>query len=286
MADFLDIRTLSFITGVTALAMFLCMLHVAIRRKTYPGFYLWTAAALANTLGFMMMSLRHHLPDFGTVVLANFLIGLASVLICRGLASFSQARQLNWLDFPALAVLIALFIYFTHWQPDVRARVVVLSLFLAFFFYRAVKHTMGTAATLVGETNYLLLLSLSFAAVWLCLRGAVTWLWGTPITDFMSAGVWQGLAFVVFMICNILYTVGLISITSKRTENDLVYAREEIQSLRGFLPICAHCKKIRDDQGYWQQVESYIEERTGAEFTHGICPECMKKLYPGLSGNK
>jgi hypothetical protein len=50
--------------------------------------------------------------------------------------------------------------------------------------------------------------------------------------------------------------------------------------LRGLLPICATCKKIRDDQGYWSQVELYISQHSDAEFTHGICPECMAKGTP------
>jgi len=60
-------------------------------------------------------------------------------------------------------------------------------------------------------------------------------------------------------------------------------AYEEVKILRGFLPICASCKKIRDDQGYWNQIEKYIMEHSEAEFSHGICPECARKLYPELS---
>ena len=51
------------------------------------------------------------------------------------------------------------------------------------------------------------------------------------------------------------------------------------ETLRGLIPICASCKKIRDDKGYWSQVEVYVRERSEAEFSHGICPDCMKKLY-------
>ena len=54
----------------------------------------------------------------------------------------------------------------------------------------------------------------------------------------------------------------------------------EIKMLSGLLPICSSCKKIRDDKGYWNQIESYIREHSEAEFTHRICPECSKKLYP------
>jgi hypothetical protein len=62
-------------------------------------------------------------------------------------------------------------------------------------------------------------------------------------------------------------------------------ALENVKTLRGFIPICASCKKIRDDKGYWNQIEVYIREHSEAEFSHGICPECMKKLYPDLSGD-
>lgn len=60
-------------------------------------------------------------------------------------------------------------------------------------------------------------------------------------------------------------------------------ALDEIKTLSGLIPICASCKKIRNDKGYWQAVEQYIEERSGAQFTHGICPDCMRKLYPELN---
>ena len=61
---------------------------------------------------------------------------------------------------------------------------------------------------------------------------------------------------------------------------ELQKALSEVRTLRGFLPICSHCKKIRDDKGYWGQIESYIQEHSDAEFSHGICPECAKKYYP------
>jgi Na+/melibiose symporter-like transporter len=61
---------------------------------------------------------------------------------------------------------------------------------------------------------------------------------------------------------------------------ELQEALGKIKTLKGMLPICASCKKIRDDRGYWNQIESYIRAHSEAEFTHGICPDCMKQLYP------
>ena len=62
----------------------------------------------------------------------------------------------------------------------------------------------------------------------------------------------------------------------------LQQALDEVKTLSGLLPICANCKKIRDDSGYWQQIESYIAKHSQAAFTHGLCPECAKKLYPEI----
>ena len=60
-------------------------------------------------------------------------------------------------------------------------------------------------------------------------------------------------------------------------------ALANVKALSGLLPICASCKKIRDDKGYWSQVESYIQQHSEATFTHGICPDCIKKLYPDMA---
>jgi hypothetical protein len=57
-------------------------------------------------------------------------------------------------------------------------------------------------------------------------------------------------------------------------------ALEDVRILHGLLPICASCKKIRDDKGYWTQIEAYIAAHSEANFTHGICPDCARKLYP------
>jgi phosphoserine phosphatase RsbU/P len=61
-------------------------------------------------------------------------------------------------------------------------------------------------------------------------------------------------------------------------QNELTASRREVHQLQGILPICAYCKKIRADKNYWQQVESYVAQRSEATFSHGICPECFEKF--------
>lgn len=67
---------------------------------------------------------------------------------------------------------------------------------------------------------------------------------------------------------------------------ELQDAVANVKTLKGLLPICSSCKKVRDDRGYWQQIEAYVSEHSGAEFSHGICPDCAQKLYPGYTSKK
>jgi PAS domain S-box-containing protein len=63
---------------------------------------------------------------------------------------------------------------------------------------------------------------------------------------------------------------------------ELREALDKVETLSGLLPICASCKNVRDDQGYWRRIESYISERSGAEFSHGLCPACARELHAKL----
>ncbi len=72
----------------------------------------------------------------------------------------------------------------------------------------------------------------------------------------------------------------------ERMIGELQSALAEVKTLSGLLPICASCKKIRDDKGYWNQIESYIAKHSDAEFSHSICPDCAKKLYPEFYKDK
>jgi hypothetical protein len=60
-------------------------------------------------------------------------------------------------------------------------------------------------------------------------------------------------------------------------------ALSEIRTLRGLLPICSHCKSIRNDKGLWTRVEAYFSDHTDVRFSHGLCPNCIKELYPDIA---
>ena len=96
--------------------------------------------------------------------------------------------------------------------------------------------------------------------------------WVTPF-GFFDATINTCIRIIVFVI--IVFLVNKVSIQKRELE-------KEVQTLRGILPICSFCKKIRNQQGTWEPVESYIIKRSEAEFSHGVCPDCFKKNYPDL----
>lgn len=80
------------------------------------------------------------------------------------------------------------------------------------------------------------------------------------------------------------YIGSCVDVTERYTTQEEIKKNKdaEIHSLQKLLPICAGCKKIRNDQGFWEQVEEYFSHHSDTTFTHGLCPDCLRRLYPGL----
>jgi hypothetical protein len=154
---------------------------------------------------------------------------------------------------------------------------------------------IGLVAYVTGyEMSLFYLIPISFAA----------WFGGRPrsiiisslsvltiaTTDFMAGKkypyffveLWNLLMYLGFFA---VYAVVLSLVKADLDERKMLLeeiqkALSEVKLLSGLLPICASCKKIRDDKGYWKRIETYISAHSEAQFTHGICPECAKRLYP------
>lgn len=99
---------------------------------------------------------------------------------------------------------------------------------------------------------------------------------------FVRAAFISGLSAIIFIAVGISLFIRITNPILKGlqdTVEELEKALSEVKNLRGILPICSFCKKIRDDSGCWSQVEVYVRERSDADFSHGICPECVQKHY-------
>jgi hypothetical protein len=106
---------------------------------------------------------------------------------------------------------------------------------------------------------------------------------------FFKAAIYSGLIGLAALLVGAAFFIRVTNpLLTKlhKTIDELKAAMNKVKVLSGFLPICASCKKIRDDNGYWNNIEEYIRERSEAEFSHGICPDCAQKLYPNLKSQK
>ena len=116
-----------------------------------------------------------------------------------------------------------------------------------------------------------------------------------PLFGTFNYGLKSGFRFLISLLFIAIIAYGLessrfrFSVSLKKSNSELLLQKEkletalfEIKTLSGMLPICSYCKKIRDDKGYWNQIESYIHKHSRAEFSHGICPECAKNYYPHM----
>jgi len=102
---------------------------------------------------------------------------------------------------------------------------------------------------------------------------------------FIKASLLSGsLGLVAVIIGSVIFVRVTTPIIRKldKTDKELTKTLAVVNRLSGLLPICASCKKIRDDNGYWNEIEAYIKEYSDAEFSHGICPDCARRLYPNL----
>jgi hypothetical protein len=107
-----------------------------------------------------------------------------------------------------------------------------------------------------------------------------------PILDGRELALQEQLSCRQNQLANLKKVLARKSARLNQVIAELKAARAGLHILRGMLPICSSCKKIRDEQGDWQQIEKYFKDHTGVQFTHSICPECAQNLYPGLSRGK
>ena len=169
--------------------------------------------------------------------------------------------------------------------------------FLASLFLAVVYLGLVNVAVHLGDAGSPMVfwgISVGIAAVFLFeLRGQLAWLLLVlaflPLVQALKAGPLAGRVIPLdatqvrlLVLATYLGLLGFLTYCFILFRRRLDRALASVKTLSGLLPICASCKRIRDDQGYWSQIESYLKRHTEADFSHGICPECAARLYPEL----
>ena len=291
----LDIKTLMACNGALLVFVAIALVLYWSDQKTYFGFGMWVMAAILAILGYAVLILRGIIPVWLSILGNNIFFVL--VVLCRldGIIRFLNNRKLHKIYYTVLVPLTVFNAYYYFVDDRIAMRTLVLG--IAFFpiclasFWFLLKYSPQYLKRLhrLAAILYIVI------GVTILLR-AVFWL-ADPQGDIFHASFFQA----IFLLIAMLYEIGLgtlfLMMNSYKTENNLIGAQSklqntvanletalsEIKTLSGLLPICSSCHKIRDDQGYWNQLETYISSHSTAEFSHSICPDCIKKLYPELA---
>jgi len=260
------------------------MCYIRKRQKTYDGFVYWIFAALSNSAGMFLLSMRGFLPDYLTILISNTLLILSIVFINTGLSLFSGVWSYKKTYILLLSLFIIVFYYYSYVVPSLIDRAVVFSVFQIMLCAVMVIIAYRDLPRVLARRNYILFWFLIFTVVWPFIRVVASFFETGMPTDLMNAGISYQLNFLGSIAAYIVLLVGLIIINAQRIEQEMAKSKDQVKAITGLIPICASCKKIRDDNGYWNQLESYLNKNVDLDFSHAICPECMEKLYPEKTG--
>lgn len=276
-------RSLNLAWSAIAVTWVILMVVMQRSRKTYPGFGHWTLATLSACLGMFFIALRGHIPLLLSMVGGNLLLVVQVMLIFRGLAIFAGRRPSPWPDMALMALFLAVYVVFTYVHDSTKWRIILFSLYYGYYYLRCLLLALRQVPALLGSRNWLIIISLAVMIAFYALRVVAVFLWDWGVVEILESSPMNLATNMATSCLGVLTLAGLIFLNVQRLEVEFQSAQREVGVLSGLLPICANCKRIRDDGGYWHQVEQYVKAHSQAEFTHGICPECLSNLYPDLA---
>jgi len=286
----LDVKTLFVADALITAIIGLALLFYRANSKTYPGFGFWMTGSFFAAAGYSATFLRGVIPVWSSVLLANAAFVLAGVLRLDGMMRFLEGRVLRRLCYAAPVLSLALSAYFCFARDDILIRVAILTAFICLFtwaialvFIRSAPDTSKTLYYTAGGVGVIYGLAM--------LTRTILWMRSPGYGIFDNTG-FHSAFFISVFIYEIWFGLLIMMMNNRRlgaelheSENnlktrvvELKNALSEIKTLKGLLPICSCCKKIRDDQGYWSQLETYIHLHSEATFTHGLCPECAERM--------
>ena len=205
-----------------------------------------------------------------------FFLVMAYLLAVVDLIFFGIAEDCRLYLF-AFAVLMTIFL---GWKSGIAAVIMGALTFIVIAWQISVGNLVITASQMespVPEMNDIIVFGLTF----LMITGIVVSAVAAVMREFEVAWRQERHAMTLLQLKRDQLELRVVERTKELQDKNtkLEAALEDIKTLNGLLPICAQCKKIRDDKGYWNQIESYIERHSDAAFSHGMCPECSDELY-------
>lgn len=276
----LDERTLIFVAAVFPLFLATVLAIARTLRPVPAGFGAWALSQLAFTAGAGMVAIRGALPLWLSVVGGNALLMIGAALLPEGFRRFYglPRRFPRWLD-PAL-ILATLAGSAAMSGGPANGRIALWSAVVAFYLARTALEPLASPEPR-GCLAQRILSALELGAAGLLLFRAVRAAGAPPFTDLFAEGWTMSVPVIALTLVNATAMYVALVLGFDRAERQLRQALSEVKALTGLLPICMHCHRIRNDRGYWDQLERYLAQHTDARFSHGICPSCYEEKYAG-----
>ncbi len=285
-------RVLLFFSAAVSGALSVIMAAFLRAHRGHEGFAQWTAGTALASASLVFSALRGLMPASISIVGVDVSFLTMAPLFLDGTRRFLGLGPLPRRWYALVAVPLAACFYFAVAHNDIATRTAILMLSGAVPLAAAagllVRHPPAAPSLL----HHALALQFALTAASLLLRGA--WVFGQTDFSMFTESPAQYAFFIVAAVLNLGITVTFVLLTTERVAAQLSGARAElaaqvgqlrealgeVRTLEGLLPICAACKKIRDENGDWIQLEVYVGDRTRAAFSHGLCPTCLPKYFP------
>ena len=299
----LDIRTLNAVAALTSVFTGAGLLIAWGTLPKRSSLAYWAAGYVLIATGFLLLWSRDILPAYLSILAGNLLLAAGSLIIVRGIERFLDIAAPRWPLLLVLAGTAIALIYYLYVQPSMLHRIVIVTVVfgVAGFvgswrlfsnLHPSTRFVQVCVGVLAGIHGIVMICRVVASLVW------------RPGPDFFMPSAITTVSFLDYLLLLPCIGFGLLSMVYKRlnwqlrieialreesenalliTKRNLENAIAEIKTLKGIIPICSVCKSIRDDRGLWEQLEDYICTHSDAEFSHGICPDCAREMYPDLS---
>ncbi len=287
----LDVRTLFVTDAVVTAIIGLALLFYGRKRKTYPGFNHWMIGCIVASISYGATFLRGAIPDLPSILAVNGGFVLSGVIRLDGVLRFLREKELNRSLYLLPVVAMAISCYFRLADDNMTIRLAFLTLWTCSILWSIAAVFIFSALEKHDALVYIAGGMTLLYGVAMLVR-TLYWILSPPRGLFVNTGV-NSAFFISVLIFEIWTGLLIMMMNNRRMEEELKRnedelrghvdklekAMSEVKVLRGLLPICSSCKKIRDDRGYWNHLEAYIDEHSEASFTHGLCPECALKTH-------
>ena len=255
--------------GYAAILLCLCFgfvfLKIIYKNKTGPGF--WAISFAFNAVGFLLWSGIVPVKPIYYYFFGEVFHVTGFFLFVYGALRFTKVKNIWKYGLPFLVVWLAIWAF-----SIVMLRSIPLFAGIALKLLRAILFMIAGGVLLLNKNED--------EPVGKNTAGASLLLWSSYIVVATFVSINRNLYFGFLVGLHVLAAFGMVAMLVDKIRVESTRIETKVEQLEGILPICCYCKKIRDETGKWKMLEEYIEDRSKAEFSHGICPDCMIEKRP------